>query len=110
MTTLQQLENLVKIGTLKIEKPNKKEFDGLLKSGTNRLTDVTGKDLNLDSRFDLAYNASHSLSLAALRWHGYRSQNRGLKREFSTYPPSPWRPSGTRRPLFWTSRRSPCAD
>ena len=76
MTNLQQLDNLVKIGTLKAEKPNPKEFEGLLKSGINRLTDVTGKDLNLDSRFDLAYNASHSLSLAALRWHGYRSKNR----------------------------------
>jgi len=24
----------------------------------------------------LAYNASHALALAALRWHGYRSDNR----------------------------------
>lgn len=29
-----------------------------------------------ESRFDLAYNASHALALAALRWHGYRSDNR----------------------------------
>ncbi|MGE4343834.1 MAG: hypothetical protein AB7F20_06050 [Geoalkalibacter sp.] len=33
-------------------------------------------DLSLESRFDLAYNAAHALSLAALRWHGYRSENR----------------------------------
>lgn len=26
--------------------------------------------------FDLAYNAAHALSLAALRWHGYRAGNR----------------------------------
>lgn len=34
------------------------------------------KGLSLDSRFDLAYNAAHAFSLAALRWHGYRSENR----------------------------------
>ncbi len=28
------------------------------------------------SRFDLAYGAAHGLALAALRFHGYRSQNR----------------------------------
>lgn len=30
----------------------------------------------MESRFDLAYNAAHALSLAALRCHGYRSENR----------------------------------
>jgi hypothetical protein len=34
------------------------------------------ESLSLDSRFDLAYNAAHAFSLAALRWHGYRSENR----------------------------------
>ena len=32
--------------------------------------------LSLAGRFDLAYNAAHALSLAALRWHGYRPSNR----------------------------------
>lgn len=32
----------------------------------------------LSSRFDLAYNAAHAFSLAALRWHGYRSDSRYL--------------------------------
>ncbi|WP_336366062.1 hypothetical protein [Marinobacter sp. C2H3] len=32
--------------------------------------------LSLESRFDLAYNAAHSLSLAALRHAGYRSDSR----------------------------------
>jgi hypothetical protein len=32
--------------------------------------------LSLESRFDLAYNAAHALSLAALRRKGYRSENR----------------------------------
>ena len=30
----------------------------------------------MESRFDLAYNAAHALSLAALRRAGYRSANR----------------------------------
>ena len=34
--------------------------------------------LSLESRFDLAYNAAHALALAALRHHGYRSENRYL--------------------------------
>jgi hypothetical protein len=28
--------------------------------------------------FSLAYGAAHAFSLAALRWHGYRSENRYL--------------------------------
>ena len=43
-----------------------------------RLKDVENATLSLESRFDLAYNAAHPLSLAALRWHGYRSENRYL--------------------------------
>jgi len=34
--------------------------------------------LSLESRFDLAYNAAHALALAALRFHGYRSDSRYL--------------------------------
>jgi hypothetical protein len=40
------------------------------------LTDSAKHSNSLESRFDLAYNAAHSLCLAALRWHGYRSTNR----------------------------------
>lgn len=43
-----------------------------------RLRDAENAALSLESRFDLAYNAAHALSLAALRWHGYRSENRYL--------------------------------
>lgn len=31
---------------------------------------------SLDSRFDLAYNAAHALSFAALRHHGFRPSNK----------------------------------
>lgn len=70
------LDNLVKTGQLKIEPVNQAEFDGLIRSGRARLTDAENATLSTESRFDLAYNAAHSLSLAALRWHGYRASNR----------------------------------
>ena len=74
--TCDNLENLAAIGQLKVESFSESEFEGLLKSGMARLDDAKKTDLNLESRFDLAYNSSHALSLAALRWHGYRSENR----------------------------------
>ncbi|HJX17558.1 MAG TPA: hypothetical protein VJ437_05110 [Acidiferrobacterales bacterium] len=72
------LENLAKIGKLKKERVSQTEFDGLVKSGRARLADAHTSSLSIESRFDLAYNASHALALAALRWHGYRSENRYL--------------------------------
>lgn len=74
--TSQQFKNLVEIRQIKIEAGDQKEFDGLLKSGQARLQDSRLENLSLESRFDLAYNAAHAISLAALRWHGYRSENR----------------------------------
>ena len=62
--------------SLKKEAPDPNEFAGLLRSGLARLKDASNKQLALESRFDLAYNAAHSLSLAALRRLGYRSGNR----------------------------------
>ena len=76
--TSAELENLVRIGKLKREPPSRREFNGLLLSGTARLTDAANTELALESRFDLAYNASHALALAALRRVGYRSDNRYL--------------------------------
>ena len=70
------LDNLVRIGQLKTEAPAQAEFDGLMRSGLVRLADARNQSLSLESRFDLSYNAAHALSLAALRWHGYRSENR----------------------------------
>lgn len=71
-----QLDNLVKIGQLKIEPPSQVEVDGLIRSGSVRLIDAGNVALSLASRFDLAYNAAHALALAALRLCGYRSENR----------------------------------
>ncbi len=61
---------------LRAEPPDAAEFAGLLRSGLARLGDASTASLSLESRFDLGYNAAHALSLAALRWHGYRSGNR----------------------------------
>jgi hypothetical protein len=70
------LDNLVRIGKLKVEPTTQVEIDGFIRSGTARLEDSANETLSYESRFDLAYNAAHSLALAALRWHGYRSENR----------------------------------
>ncbi|MCB1394380.1 hypothetical protein [Nitrobacter sp.] len=70
--SLAPLDNLVKTSVLKIEPPDQGEFDGLVRLGTNRLKDAHNEANSPESRFDLAYNAAHSLALAAMRWHGYR--------------------------------------
>jgi len=72
------LANLAKIGSLKAEPPAQAEFDGLLRSGRTRLNDALNAANALESRFTLAYDAAHALALAALRWHGYRSDKRYL--------------------------------
>ncbi len=72
------LENLAKIGQLKKEPPDRDEIAGLLQAGRNKLKDARNASNSFDSRFDLAYNAAHAISLAALRRRGYRSENRYL--------------------------------
>src|SRR2546428_12469778 len=75
---LAPLDRLVATGKLKTEAPAKAELVSLLHSGEVRLKDASKPSLAIESRFDLAYNAAHSFSLAALRFHGYRSENRYL--------------------------------
>lgn len=92
-----QLDNLAKIskGGLKVESPNQAEFDGLVRSAKRKLLDAATPTLGLESAFDLAYNAAHALALAALRWHGYRSENRFLVFQALAhtvgFPPAKWR-------------------
>ena len=76
--TSAELENLVRVGQLKREAPASAEIEGLVRSGEARLADAGNPTLSLESRFDLAYNAAHSLALAALRLRGYRPVNRFL--------------------------------
>ena len=71
------LERLAGPGkSLSVEAPDAKEFEGLKRAGLARLRDASNRQNSLEGRFDLAYNAAHALSLAALRWHGYRAGNR----------------------------------
>ena len=74
----ESLDNLVARGLLKPEAPTDDEVSGLIRSGAARLADAKNADLSLESRFDLAYNAAHALSLAGLRIAGYRANNRYL--------------------------------
>ncbi|MEH2624440.1 hypothetical protein V1292_002495 [Bradyrhizobium sp. AZCC 1719] len=71
-----ELDNLVKIARLKAEPPTRNEYLGMVTAARSRLKDAQHKDLDPDSRFDLAYGAAHRLALAALRREGYRSENR----------------------------------
>ena len=93
--THEKLDNLVKIGKLKVEEASESEIKGLLQSGTARLEDARNSTLNIESRFDLAYNAAHALSLVSLRKQGYRSENRYLVFQCLQYtvdlPSEQWR-------------------
>ena len=73
---MKELDNLVKINQLKVEPPDKKEFEGMLRAGDTKLKDSQIPGLSEDSQFSLAYSAAHAFALAALRWHGYRSDSR----------------------------------
>ncbi len=73
-----ELDNLVKIAKLKAERYDEAEYQGLVKSAQRRLADARNEALAPESRFDLAYNASHRLALAALRYSGYRPSGRYL--------------------------------
>lgn len=76
--TLETLENLVKIGKLKKEPADQKEFDRMLNSARRGINDAKVKGISEDGQFSFVYGAAHALALAALRWHGYRSDNRYL--------------------------------
>jgi len=63
-------------GSLHREAPDEREYTALIHSGRARLADARKAGLSIESRFDLAYNAAHALSLAALRRRGFRSDRR----------------------------------
>lgn len=91
----RNLENLAKIHQLKAEEATDEEIAGLIRSGTVKLKDSKNVSLSIESRFDLAYNAAHALSLSALRSSGYRSNNRYLVFQCLQYtlelPSEQWR-------------------
>lgn len=71
-----ELDNLARIGQLKAEPRNAQEVTRMLAMAHTRLSDAKLSNLSLEGRFTSAYNAAHAAALAALRWHGYRSENR----------------------------------
>lgn len=73
---LPALDNLVRIGQLKAEPRNDAEVERMLAMARSRLADAGQTNISLEGRFTSAYNAAHAAALAALRWHGYRSENR----------------------------------
>lgn len=70
------LDNLVRIGQLKAEPRNDAEVRRMLAMARTRLDDAQQGRVSLEGRFTSVYNAAHAAALAALRWHGYRSENR----------------------------------
>jgi hypothetical protein len=71
-----ELDNLVRIGQLKAEPRNVQEAMRMLAMARIRLSDAHLNNLSIEGRFTSSYNAAHAAALAALRWHGYRSENR----------------------------------
>jgi len=72
----RELENLARIGQLKTEPRSPAEFKRMLDMARTRLADAKLGIVSREGRFTSAYNAAHAAALAALRWHGYRSENR----------------------------------
>ena len=72
----EQLANLARIGQLKVEARNAAEVARMLKLAKTRLADAKLPNVSSDGRFASSYGAGHAAALAALRWHGYRSENR----------------------------------
>jgi hypothetical protein len=92
---LTALDNLVRIGQLKAEPRNALEAARMLAMARTRLTDARQGNVSLEGRFTSAYNAAHAAALAALRWQGYRSENRYTVFQCLAHtvgwPPSRWR-------------------
>ncbi len=76
--TSEQLDNLLSINKLKREPPDPAQIDGLIARARERLADLDVQGLSKAGQFSAAYTAAHLLALAALRRHGYRSDNRYL--------------------------------
>lgn len=70
------LANLARIGQLKVEATNHAEVRRMLTLARTRLADAQLAKVSVDGRFASIYGAGHAAALAALRWHGYRSDNR----------------------------------
>jgi hypothetical protein len=73
---VRELDNLVRVGKLKAEPRNDAEIGRLLAMARTHLADARVAGASREGRFISAYSAAHASALAALRWHGYRSDKR----------------------------------
>ena len=93
--TSPNLERLARSGELKAERISRSEFVTLLRLGESLLEDAQRPELSLESRFSLVYGASHAFASAALRSHGFRSENRYLVFQClahtADFTPAQWR-------------------
>lgn len=93
--SLPQLDNLVRIGQLKAEPRNAAECGRMLAMAKTHLQDSQLEGASREGRFLSAYSAGHAAALAALRWHGYRSENRFTVFQCLAHtlgwPPDRWR-------------------
>ncbi len=74
--SLPALDNLVRAGHMKAEPYNEAEARRMLTMARTHLVDARVHSLSQEGRFLSAYSAGHAAGLAALRWHGYRSDKR----------------------------------
>ena len=74
--SLPALDNLVRAVQLKAEPRSEKDVKRMLALARTRLGDARLAGASTEGRFTSAYNAAHAAALAALRWHGYRSEKR----------------------------------
>lgn len=92
---IEALANLARIGQIKAEPRNDAEIRRMLALARTRLNDARLTSLSPEGRFTSAYNAAHAAALAALRWHGYRSENRytvfQCLAHTLNWPPARWR-------------------
>lgn len=76
MSSSDALNNLARIGQLKVEPRDSAEILRMLTLAKTRLTDAEVPHISIEGRFASSYGAGHSAALAALRWWGFRSENR----------------------------------
>ena len=50
----------------------------MVASAKRGLQDAKVEGLSEEGKFSMLYGAAHAIALAAMRWHGYRSDNRYL--------------------------------
>ena len=93
--SLPALDNLARIGQIKAEPRNDAEVKRMLAMARVRLADAQLDTVSSEGRFTSACNAAHIAALAALRWHGYRSENRYIVFQSLTHtlnwPAAHWR-------------------